>query len=86
MRARHILMAGMVATAVAMPVVMAAPGHGNDASMSSGLVREVRQATQAFHDVSVAIAAGYSSAGSCVSGPEVGAMGVHYPNPTLVGD
>jgi len=86
MGARQILMAGVVATAVAMPVVMAAPDHGNDTNMSSGLVREVRQATRAFHDVSVAIAAGYGSAGSCVSGPEVGAMGVHYPNPTLVGD
>lgn len=51
-----------------------------------GLVAEVRQATRDFHDVSVALAAGYASAGSCVSGPQEGAMGIHYPNGALVGD
>ncbi len=53
---------------------------------ATGLVREVRQATRDFFDVSAAMAAGYSSAGSCVSGPQEGAMGIHYPNGDLVGD
>ncbi len=33
-----------------------------------------------------AIDAGYESTGSCVSGPEKGAMGIHYANGTLIGD
>jgi hypothetical protein len=53
---------------------------------STGLVREVRQATRDFFDPEAATAAGYSSAGSCVSGPQEGAMGIHFPNGTLVGD
>jgi hypothetical protein len=52
----------------------------------TGLVREVRLATVAFKNVNNAIAAGYGSSGSCVSAPEHGAMGVHFPNGALVGD
>ena len=51
-----------------------------------GLVAEVRMATRDYHDIGAALAAGYVSSGSCVSGPQSGAMGVHYPNPALVGD
>jgi hypothetical protein len=44
----------------------------------------VRRATERFLDVNAAIAEGYvQSQGGCVSGPEEGAMGVHYVNPTL---
>ena len=45
----------------------------------------LREATEAFHDVSVALAAGYrpSSAG-CESDP-TGAMGIHYGHPALLG-
>jgi hypothetical protein len=53
---------------------------------STGLVREVRRVTAAFHDVTNALAAGYASSGSCVSGPQEGAMGVHYPNGSLIFD
>ncbi len=53
---------------------------------ATGLVREVRQATRDFFDPNAAMAAGYGSAGSCVSGPQEGAMGIHFPNGTLVGD
>jgi hypothetical protein len=52
----------------------------------TGLVLEVRQATQDFFDVNFAMAAGYSSTGSCVSGPAEGAMGIHFANDKLVGD
>jgi hypothetical protein len=52
----------------------------------SGLVQEVRLATQDFHDLSVATAAGYASTGSCVTGPEEGAMGIHFANGALIGD
>jgi hypothetical protein len=50
------------------------------------LVREVRQATQQFLDVNNAGAAGYGPAFGCVTGPDHGAMGIHYVNGTLVGD
>ena len=53
---------------------------------ATGLVREVRQATRDFFDPNAAMAAGYGTAGSCVSGRKRGAMGLHFPNGTLVGD
>lgn len=55
-------------------------------SSATGLVREVRAATADFRDVRFAEAAGYASADSCVSGPEEGAMGIHFANGALVGD
>lgn len=45
----------------------------------------VRLATERFKDVQVAIKEGYAAA-SCVSGPEKGAMGVHFINGALIGD
>lgn len=53
---------------------------------ASPMVRKVRQATAAYRNVENAIAAGYESTGTCVSGPEGGAMGIHYANPSLLGD
>lgn len=50
------------------------------------LVQDVRQATQQFIDVRNARQAGYAPAFGCVSGPDHGAMGIHYVNGTLVGD
>lgn len=54
------------------------------------LISDVRQATQKFHDVQVAIDLGYAAFadkdGFCVAQPGQGAMGIHYLNGTLVGD
>ncbi len=50
------------------------------------LVQIVREATQQFHDVSVAQAAGYALHFGCVSGSDSGAMGLHYVNMDLVAD
>jgi len=50
------------------------------------LVETVRQATIQFKDVSAAEPAGYGLFHGCVSGPEEGAMGIHYINGDLVGD
>ncbi len=68
------------------PTLTAGAGADVTSNNAVGLVQEVRRATRDFRDVAVAIGAGYGSAGSCVSGPERGAMGVHYPNGDLVGD
>ena len=53
---------------------------------SSALVAQVRQVTQPFLDVRQATDAGYEQFLGCVSGPQEGAMGVHFVNFALVGD
>jgi hypothetical protein len=50
------------------------------------LVQDVRDATRQFMDVNNAGPAGYGPAFGCVSGPDHGAMGIHYVNGDLVGD
>jgi hypothetical protein len=42
------------------------------------LILKVRRATARFRDVNVALAEGYAPATPCVSGPNAGAMGVHF--------
>lgn len=49
-------------------------------------VRTVRAATVRFRDVAVAEAEGYALMFGCVSGPDWGAMGLHYVNLALVAD
>jgi hypothetical protein len=53
---------------------------------SGALVETVRRATERFQDVEEATAAGYADSLLCVSGPEEGAMGVHFGNADLIGD
>jgi hypothetical protein len=53
-------------------------------SRASALIKIVRESTERFKDVSVAEAEGYVLQFGCVSGPDSGAMGLHYVNGTLV--
>jgi hypothetical protein len=53
------------------------------ASHSSTLVEEVRAATTSFRDARD-VPDGYGAVLGCVSGPEVGAMGVHFVNGELL--
>jgi hypothetical protein len=53
---------------------------------AGALVRIVRQATERFRDPADAEHAGYNLLFGCVSGPDAGAMGLHYVNLDLVGD
>jgi hypothetical protein len=46
----------------------------------------VRQATAQFKDIQKAEKAGYALLHGCVSGPQEGAMGIHFANGDLVGD
>ena len=55
-------------------------------SKGGALVRTVRDATERFKDVNVAEAEGYHLQFGCVSGPDAGAMGMHFINGPLVGD
>ncbi|HSZ09755.1 MAG TPA: hypothetical protein VK794_14535 [Steroidobacteraceae bacterium] len=45
---------------------------------NSPLVEKVRKATAQFKDINAALAAGFAQATPCVSGPDFGAMGVHF--------
>jgi hypothetical protein len=75
-------------TAPALQPVTAAPDqHDQHAQhMPAGLIGAVRQATERFRDVRAAIDAGYASLGSCVTGPERGALGVHFGKGELIED
>ena len=77
-------LSGMVCVAFN-PPIQATQEHEKH-SAPVGLLQAVREATQEFRDVTRAMAAGYASVGSCVTGPERGAMGVHFANGTLIGD
>lgn len=60
--------------------------HGHESASPARLVQLVRNATRQFVDVNNVTAGGYTPLFGCVSGPDHGAMGVHYINTTLVGD
>jgi len=54
------------------------------AKKAGALIKAVRQATERFKDVSVAIHEGYALQFGCVSGSDAGAMGLHYVNGDIV--
>ena len=65
--------------------------HQDSANPSSkeptgDLIRAVRDSTRRFRNVEQAKAEGYLLMFGCVSGPDDGAMGLHYVNLELVGD
>jgi len=49
------------------------------------LIKIVRDSTDRFHEVAEAEREGYALAFGCVSGPDQGAMGLHFINMNLVG-
>ena len=57
-----------------------------DRGQTSALVEVVRDSTERFKNVRVAEAMGYALQFGCVSGPEGGAMGLHFINGALVMD
>ena len=87
-----VLRLGLLSTLAAAGPLLAAgmePGDSEQeqaasASAPAELVQIVRAATQQFIDVNAATAAGYAPAFGCVTGPDMGAMGVHYINGALV--
>jgi hypothetical protein len=60
--------------------------HAEHRDHTSPLVHVVRQATERFKDVAAAEADGYAHQFGCVSGPDFGAMGLHYVNLPLLVD
>jgi hypothetical protein len=59
---------------------------GQQKQPAGELVQTVRDATRRFRDVNQAEAEGYHLLFGCVSGPDSGAMGLHYVNMDLVAD
>jgi hypothetical protein len=49
---------------------------------ASPLIEKVRTATARFRDINVAISEGWVQGTPCVSGPDTGAMGVHFVMPS----
>jgi hypothetical protein len=64
----------------------AATAQEHGGIVEGALAQVARQSTSSLQDAGAAAAAGYVLSGGCVSGPEEGAMGVHYVNTALVGD
>jgi hypothetical protein len=73
-----------LAAAAVLPLFAQDTGHQGHAPAQ--LVEDVRNATRVFLDVNNAGPAGYGPAFGCVTGPDHGAMGIHYVNGNLVGD
>ena len=97
MNVRRIVVKSMLVCAAAlalgaMPSSRALAGTDNEQAsakyhgQAAGLIKAVREATERFKDVGVAEAEGYSLMFGCVSGPDSGAMGLHYVNLPLVLD
>jgi hypothetical protein len=63
----------------------AADHASHPADAGSVLVQKVRDATEALRNASQ-VPVGYQSVLGCVSGPDAGAMGVHFVNGALLGD
>jgi hypothetical protein len=68
------------------PATLNTAVHTNhDQSPAGGpLAARVREVTALYRDINKAIADGYAQFGGCVSGPEIGAMGVHFVNGAYV--
>jgi len=66
--------------------VLAQEGHDHGGTVQNALVKVVREVTGKYKDVAAAEAAGYALAFGCVTGPDTGAMGLHYVNMPLVMD
>jgi hypothetical protein len=82
------ILAGVLATMSAPAGVAAQDAQGLSAhhGKSNGLVRVVREVTEKYRDVTAATNDGYHLLFGCVSGPDRGAMGLHFVNLALVGD
>ena len=83
-----LLSCASLAAAVLIPyaVPLSAQDAGHQGHSPSQLVEDVRNATRVFLDVNNAGPAGYGPAFGCVTGPDHGAMGIHYVNGPLVMD
>ena len=92
-RISHLMLIGGIAAATLLtgaPVADPQDGHSHHDDLGSTanakLVDIVRNSTRQFQDVNAAVSAKYQPLFGCVSGPDHGAMGIHYINLALFGD
>src|SRR5277367_7164862 len=84
---RPLLFGALVVAVTLLPAADMEQMHADHGSaVPAKLVQTVRTATVQFINVNAATAAGYQPLFGCVSGPDRGAMGVHYINLALYGD
>ena len=81
------LLASALALTCVLPSIVDAQGHEHaGGTQSNALVQAVRDATARFKNVEAAENEDYHLLFGCVSGPDAGAMGLHYVNMSLVLD
>jgi hypothetical protein len=83
---RFIALAVALVPLLTIGATVAAQHEQHGSPQSPTLVDVVREATAPFLDPEVARAAGYVPKPFCVTGPDQGAMGVHFVNAALVTD
>jgi hypothetical protein len=85
MKRKILLPLGLVVLSL-FALTAAALSSAHESEPADTLAETVRQATINFKNVDAAKAAGYGLFHGCVSGPQEGAMGIHFVNGDLVGD
>jgi hypothetical protein len=73
-------------TLATLPLALSLLATGGQSAFAapSPLIEKVREATVRFRDLNVAIAEGWVQGTPCVSGPDTGAMGVHFVMPARI--
>jgi hypothetical protein len=69
---------------LAIPLLAAANPSLQQSRSESPLIDKVRAATERYRDLNVALMEGFVQATPCVSGPDTGAMGVHFVLPARI--
>jgi hypothetical protein len=92
----HLLRAATFGAVAAMALALATSGHAaqddqqahaaHAQKIPAKLVDLVRLATRPYQNIDIARAANYGAFLGCITGPDHGAMGIHYVNGALVGD
>jgi hypothetical protein len=88
----HRLTLALLPSALSLVAAATQPAYAGDnpqedwqtSSAPSPLVDKVRAATARFKDINVATAEGWVQGTPCVSGPDTGAMGVHFVMPARI--
>jgi hypothetical protein len=78
MRATRLFWSGLAITVAISGGIPVAAAALDGSTPPAGLVEVVLRATERYRDPAEAEGQGWASANSCVSGPEEGAMGVHF--------
>lgn len=89
MNVKHLVSCVVALLVFPIPIGHAQADFGTQVHARHGrgpVIEEVREALERYKDPSAALAAGYVAQSVCVSGPQEGAMGVHFVRPALFDD